>query len=62
MITMDSEELYNLLGQCAVLRGRGNFSEAIALVEPHIKNNGARCTGSSLSAAHLCCERRRIQR
>ena len=38
MLTVDSKELYQLLGQCAVLRGRGQFSEAIALVEPRLKD------------------------
>lgn len=36
MLTIDSKELYQLLGQCAVLRGRGRFDEAIALVEPQL--------------------------
>lgn len=36
MLTIDSKELLQLLGQCAVFRGKGLFSEAIALVEPHI--------------------------
>jgi hypothetical protein len=38
MITVSSKELLELLGQCAVLRGHGRFDEAIALVEPQIKN------------------------
>jgi len=36
MIAIGSSELYQLLGQCAVLRGSRRFSEAIALVEPHL--------------------------
>ena len=37
MLTIDSTELQQLLGQCTVLRGRGLFSEAIALVEPRLE-------------------------
>jgi len=38
MLTVDSKEFFQLLGNCAVLRGRGRFDQAIALVEPQLSN------------------------
>jgi hypothetical protein len=38
MLTIDSIELRQLLGQCVVLQGKGLFSEAIALVEPRLED------------------------
>lgn len=38
MLKVDSQEFYELVGQCAVLRGLGRFDEAITLVEPRLND------------------------
>ena len=40
MLSVDSPELYELLGECAVLRGQRKFFEAIELVEPRLAEMG----------------------
>jgi hypothetical protein len=36
MITIDSVEFRQLMGECAILRGRGRPADAIVLVEPQL--------------------------
>jgi len=36
MITIDSAEFRQLMGECAIHRGRGRPADAIALVEPRL--------------------------
>ena len=36
MLSIDSPELYELLGDCAVLRAQRKFSQAIELVRPRL--------------------------
>lgn len=36
MVTIDSTEFRQLMGQCAILRGHGRPADAVALVEPQL--------------------------
>ena len=38
MVTIDSAEFRQLMGQCAILRGHGQPADAVALVEPQLAN------------------------
>ena len=38
MLAIESVEFRQLIGQCAILRGQGRFSDAIALLEPQVAN------------------------